>query len=122
MKISLNIIALMLTFIFTSLHASEGHNHSGHKHLTHELLDNTKCSTEIQEIAKQEVHRLAKEKKVAKSWKSAPILKMGKAQNSFTNDWVVVFENLKIKNKKRQNLYIFIGAYGDFAGANYTGR
>ncbi|MBC8238266.1 MAG: hypothetical protein H8E76_08545 [Helicobacteraceae bacterium] len=122
MKILINTIALMAALVFTTSHASENRDHAGHNHPTHELLDNAKCSTEIQEIAKQEVQRLVLEKKIAKSWKSASILKMGKAQNSFTDDWVVVFENLKIKNKKRQNLYIFIGAYGEFAAANYTGR
>ena len=122
MKILINTIALLFTLFFTTSHASENRNHAGHNHPTHELLDNAKCSTEIQEIAKQEVKRLILEKKISKSWKSSPILKMGKAQNSFTDDWVVVFQNLKIKNEARQNLYIFIGAYGDFAAANYTGR
>lgn len=122
MKILINTIAMMSALIFTTSYASEGRDHSGHNHPKHELLDEAKCSTEIQEIAKKEVKRLVLEKKVPKSWKSASILKMGKAQNAFTDDWVVVFENLKIKNKTKQNLYIFIGAYGDFAAANYTGR
>ena len=122
MKILINTIALLLTLFFTTSHASENRDHVGHNHPKHELLDNAKCSEEIQEIAKKEVQRLILEKKISKSWKSSPILKMGKAQNAFTDDWVVVFQNLKIKKKKRQNLYIFIGAYGDFAAANYTGR
>ena len=84
MKILINTIALMLTLVFTTSYASENRDHAGHNHPIHELLDNAKCSAEIQEIAKQEVLRLIQEKKIAKSWKSSAILKMGKAQNSFT--------------------------------------
>jgi len=113
---------------FTVLYASNGghsHSHEGHGHShshEHSALEKKLNSTDIQKIAKQEVKRLVLEKKIPKSWKSMPISKLGKSQDGYSNDWVIVFENEKIKKKKRQTLYIFVDLYGDVTGANYTGK
>ncbi|MDQ7045508.1 MAG: DUF6488 family protein [Sulfurimonas sp.] len=115
-------MALFIALTFTTLKASEGHSHSGHNHTTPKGIEEKTSNAEIRKIAKQEVERLANTKKIAASWKNAEIAKLGKAQNSFTNDWVIVFHNPKIKKTRKQNLYIFVGSYGDVAGANYTGK
>ena len=47
---------------------------------------------------------------------------ISKIEKSNSDDWVVSFNNLKIKKKRKQNLYIFVGIYGDIKGANYTGH
>ncbi|MCD6212534.1 MAG: hypothetical protein J7J02_06085, partial [Sulfurovum sp.] len=62
------------------------------------------------------------EKKIPKSWESAPISKIGKTHYGDTDDWVVGFDNMKIKNKKRRTLYIFVSVRGEIRGANYTGN
>jgi len=78
--------------------------------------------TSVEEIAKKEVKRLASQKKIPKSWKSMAISKIGKTHYGDSNDWVVGFDNPKIKNKTKRTLYIFVTVKGKVVGANYTGR
>jgi hypothetical protein len=47
---------------------------------------------------------------------------MKKTQYNYNNEWVVSFENLEIKDKSKQTIYIFVSVYGDIEGANYTGN
>jgi len=128
MKRFIQVTVVTLALSFTALYAGSGHSHShdshGHNHSHHEhsALDKTLSNTEIKKIAKQKVETLVLKKKIPKSWNSAEISKLGKDQSGRSNDWVVVFENTKIKNKTKQNLYIFLNLYGDVAGANYTGK
>ena len=122
MKILIKAMLISVALSFTTLYAGDGHSHSGHNHVSHDALQKEMTNTAVKKIAKQEVKRLASKKKIAKSWKSMPISKIGRTHHADTNDWVVVFENLKIKNKARQNLYIFVSVYGDVTGANYTGE
>ena len=101
----------------TTLNAA--HNHEEHAHKTlHEEVTNIA----VKKVAKQEVQRLVTTKKIPKSWKSAPILKLGKTHYGDTNDWVVVFENLKIKKETKQKLYIFVNIHGTVVGTNYSGK
>jgi len=51
-----------------------------------------------------------------------PISKIGKTHYGDTTDWKVGFFNAKIKNKKKQTLYIFVSVHGKITGANYTGN
>lgn len=121
MKTLIKILITLVTLSFTILYASD--SHSSHNH------DNNSCnhnqgikSKSIQKIAKDEVQRLVLEKKIAKSWKSMPVTKIGKTHQSYIDDWIVVFENPKIKKKSRRTLYIFISKIGNVKGANYTGK
>ncbi|MFT5662060.1 MAG: hypothetical protein ACI9TV_002708 [Sulfurimonas sp.] len=107
-------VITLLTLSFTTLYASDGHSHSSH---------NTGIkSKSIQKIAKGEVQRLILEKKIAKSWNSMPITKIGKTHQSYIDDWIVVFENSEIKKKSRRTLYVFISKVGNVTGVNYTGK
>jgi len=127
-RIKATVVALALSF--TILHAGDAHNHnhSEHSHDTHghshkyEALKNEISKKEVEEIAKKEVIRLALEKKVPKSWKTMPISKIGKTHYGDTTDWKVGFDNLKIKDKTKQTLYIFVNVHGKVTGANYTGN
>ena len=114
------LIAVMLSF--TVLYAGNTHNHDLPNHSNCDALHLQTKSTAIQEIAKQELKRLVLSKRIPKSWKSVPVKKLGKTNDSYHNDWVVVFENLKIKKKARQNLHIFITVYGQVIARNYTGK
>lgn len=107
MKKVIKLILSILIISFTTLHAKDSQRINSEK---------------IQIIATKEVKRLVAEKKVAKSWKSIPVFHIGRTTSSYIDDWVVVFENVKIKKKSRRRLYIFITKKGNITGANYTGK
>ncbi len=138
MRNRIKITALSLALSFTTLyadhahdeHSHESHDHS-HKEHTHEghghshrydAIKNEVSKAVVEKAANQKVQSLVSQKKIPKSWKSTPISKIGKTHYGDTNDWVVAFNNMKIKNKKKQTLYIFITVHGKIAGANYTGK
>jgi hypothetical protein len=101
-----------------------GHDNSQkeHKHDRYDHLKNEVSKETIEKAAKQKVQSLVAEKKIPKSWKSVPISKIGKTHYGDTDDWVVGFDNMKIKHKKRRTLYIFVNVRGEIRGANYTGN
>ena len=112
-KASLVISALT----FTTLHAGNGYDYYyyGNNGSSYKKLN----KTAISKIAKAEIKRLTMKKKIPKSWKFLPIFQMHKSNN---DDWIVTFNNLKIKSKSKQTLYIFVDIYGKIQGANYAGH
>ena len=129
-------LALSTTTIYAETHAPheeqshEGHDHAkkedsnksaGHAH-RYEDLKNQASRETIEKAAIEKIQRLVAEKKIHKSWKSVPISKIGKTHYGDTDDWIVGFDNKKIKNKKRRTLYIFVSVRGEIRGANYTGN
>ncbi len=141
-------IVLSLTAIYANSNQSndknshEGHNHAQneHKHESHNNIHkedshkahghscrytdikNEVSKETIEKAAKQKIQSLVAEKKIPKNWKNIPISKIGKTHYGDTDDWVVGFDNIKIKNKERQTLYIFVSVHGEIRGANYTGN
>jgi len=104
-------------------HSQKENNHKGHSHSP--LYDKVKPGVSketVEKAAIQEVQTLVAKKKIPKSWKHVPISKIGKTHYGDTDDWVVGFDNMKIKNKERQTLYIFVSVQGEIRGANYTGN
>ncbi len=94
------------------------HNHANcHVHLKNEVSKQM-----VEKVAIQELKRLILAKKISPSWQKLPISKIGKTHYGDTNDWVVGFDNIRIKNVKRQTLYIFVSVTGEIRGANYTGN
>jgi len=122
MKNLIKALLIALTLSFSALYAGGAHSHGDHAHCEHDTLHEEISNTLAKEIATVEVKRLVKEKKVPKSWKSTSVSKIGKTHYGDTNDWVVVFNNPKIKKKSKQNLYIFVNIHGKITGANYTGK
>ena len=114
MKKFIQALTIVLALSFTALYAE----HTDHKHKT---LSNAISSEAVQNIAIKEVKKLASQKKISKSWKSIPILKIGRTHYGDNDDWIVIFNNPKIKKKLRKNLYIFVSKQGKIRGANYTG-
>ncbi|WP_324171696.1 DUF6488 family protein [Sulfurimonas sp.] len=114
-SIKASLILLILTF--TALYAKSGYDyyHYGNSGSSYKKLN----KTAISKIAKAEVKKLTMAKKIPKSWKSIPISKIKKFNS---NDWIVSFNNLKIKDKSKRDLYIFVSIYGRVKGANYTGQ
>ena len=125
----------LITIVAGSDHPHEGHGHEGHDHSQKENshedhghkhryddMKNEVSKETIKKTAMQEVQTLVAEKKIPKSWQHVPISKIGKTHYGDTDDWVVGFDNVKIKNKKRRTLYIFVSVRGEIRGANYTGN
>lgn len=104
-------------------HSQKENTHKSHDHAKHDNPFKNEVSKEtIEKAAMQEVQSLVAKKKIPESWKHVPISKIGKTHYGDTDDWVVGFDNMKIKSKKRQTLYIFVSVGGDIRGANYTGN
>jgi len=110
------VMALMLGTITLYAH---GGTHT-HKHTTPKEVEISKV--EIKKIAKQEVKKLALNAKIDRSWLFSPIDKMKKKKFGKKYEWVVHFKNEKIKDLKKQTLYIFLDLQGKMMGANYTGN
>ena len=104
-------------------HSQKENTHKGHNHSP--VFDKVKRGVSketIEKAAIQEVQSLVAQKKIPESWKHVPISKIGKTHYGDTDDWVVGFDNMKIKSKKRRTLYIFVSVGGEIRGANYTGN
>jgi hypothetical protein len=73
-------------------------------------------------IAGKVVADAVKGGKVDKSWEKIlpgePVKKTFKGHE----EWVVVFSNLKIADKKKQKLHVFLSISGEVMGINYTGK
>ena len=126
MKILIKATVITALLSLTTLYAADEHNHSEHNHASHghkhETLQKGINNSAVKKIAMKEVKRLTLAKKIPKSWKSMPVSKIGKAHYGDTNDWVVGFDNPKIKDSTKQTLYIFVSIHGKIMGANYTGN
>lgn len=114
---SIKATLILLTLTFSTLYAQNGYDYYyyGNGGTTNNKLN----KASISKIAKEEVKRLIFERKIPKNWKSMPISKIKKSNS---NDWIVTFNNLKIKDVSKQNLYIFVNLYGSIKGVNYTGH
>ncbi|EDZ62916.1 hypothetical protein SMGD1_1172 [Sulfurimonas gotlandica GD1] len=108
---------ILLALTFTTLYAKNGYDYYyyGNNGTTYNKLN----KSSISKIAKEEIKRLILENKISKNWRSIPISEIKKSNS---NDWVVTFNNLKIRNKSKQNLYVFVNLYGHIQGVNYTGH
>ncbi|MBT3983226.1 MAG: hypothetical protein HOE90_17870 [Bacteriovoracaceae bacterium] len=82
--------------------------------------------------AKFELGKLVKNEKLEKSWLEATIVsfeiktfekknKSGKVLKTI-KEWVVSFNNAKIKDEKKKILFIFLNLKGKFVAANFSGR
>ncbi|MDQ7047049.1 MAG: DUF6488 family protein [Sulfurovum sp.] len=93
-KITVLTLALSLTSLYSE--STHGHGHAHHDNpFKHEVSKKT-----IEKAAIKEVQSLVAKKKIPQSWKHVPISKIGKTHYGDTDDWVVGFDNMKIKNKK----------------------
>jgi hypothetical protein len=71
--------------------------------------------------AQEELVRLVSIKKIDASWKDAGRLNtIKKAGEAKRWEWLVTFDNDKVKENKR--LYVFLKPSGEFVAANFTGK
>lgn len=128
MTILIKSIVVIAALSSISIYASSGHSHDenshkGHGHSQHfDKIKKGVSKKTVEKAAMQEMQSLVAKKKIPKSWQHVPISKIGKTHYGDTDDWVVGFDNIKIKKKDRQTLYIFVSVHGEIRGANYTGN
>jgi hypothetical protein len=77
---------------------------------------------DIQRAARKRLWMLTQKKKIAASWLNIPILSSDKQKFTHNVEWVIIFQDLNVKEKKKQNIYIFVDLYGHVMGSNYTGK
>ena len=104
----------LLLLTFTTIFAKNGYNYYYYG------SQNNLSKTAIVNIATHQVQRLILKKKIPKSWESIKHSSVKKFKNSAGSDWIVDFKNPKIKNKKGQILYIFVGPNGTVKGVKHT--
>lgn len=89
-------------------------------HANHTL--NVASQTYIKKVAKKEISRLVSANAIDKSWQDKPISSMETKMFDKTIEWVVKYDNKKIKDRNKQTLYIFVTVNGVLIGTNYTGE
>ena len=77
---------------------------------------------EIQRAARKKLWTLTQDKKIDSSWLSVPIVSTNKQRLKFEVEWVIHFQNLRVKNKNKQNIYVVVDLYGHGTDASYTSR
>lgn len=110
-----------LAFTFNPLYAGAGHAHD-HGHEGHSHSQEKASKEAVTDVAHQQIKKYVELSKIDKSWSEAKIKDITKKEFNKQTEWLFTFENLKIEDKTKQTLYIFIDPYGDVTGANYTGK
>ena len=123
-------ISTVIVLTINPLYAQENKMHTqdelhiqvGHEH-NHSCAAKVELSKkDIQRAARKRLWMLTQEKKISASWLEIPIVSTDKKQFADKVEWVVNYRDLNVKDKKKQNIYIFVDFYGHVVGANYTGE
>jgi len=101
----------IMALTFSSLNA---HGHHNHKHEV--------SKSAIQQQAKKQLSLLVENGKVDKTFADAFLADTKEKQFGKFTEWVVRFENKKMKDVTKENLFIFLNLKGKVLGANYTGN
>ncbi len=104
-------LLVILAFTFSILN---GHGHHGHKHSV--------SKSGIQQMAKKQLAILVEKEKIDKSFADSFLASTKEKEFGKFVEWVVRFDNDKIKDKTKKSLYIFLNLKGKVLGANYTGN
>jgi len=121
------LIIIVMVLMVSSLYAKEKHTQdelhiqTKHEH-THSCAAKEELSKKgIQRAARKRLWMLVQEKKIDASWLEVPIVSTDKKKFEENIEWVVIYRDLNIENKKKQNIYIFVDFYGHVVGVNYIG-
>ena len=118
-KTSIITTGLTLTVLMAETCQSHGgHNHGhGHDHAKKEISQSS-----VQTRAKAYLLQLIKDKKLDKSWADINSTQVKKEELGDNKEWIVNFNNTKIKEKQKQKLYIFLSLYGKIIGSTYASK
>lgn len=109
------VFSIFCTFTFPAV-AGPGHSHDGgHSHGPIE-------KSEAIEKASKVVLQLVERKKIDSSWSELNANKAEKKDFGKGPEWVVSFNNNKIKDASKKTLYVFLTIEGRYLAANYTGQ
>lgn len=115
------IIGLCISTFSQGAPGLPGHRHL-HSHddaLTHERpID----KQHAMEMAHEVVTKLANLRKIDESWISVNAKEVEKKTYSSGLEWVVLFENPRLENRNKHNLYVFLTMEGKYIAANYSGN
>ena len=122
MKKLTNVYLLLALMAFVlPVHAGTGHSHDkdgGHSNLSHGPIDIKGAKKRAEGM----LNGLVKKGVIDKSWQGTKPVKAEKKTFSKGPEWVVSFNNLKLKDKSKQTLYIFYSLDGHYIAANYSGK
>jgi len=114
----LRTLLLGFTLGLFSMTAVAGGNHDhGHSH-SNTPVNQATAKTKATEIVAGFVNK----NKLDKSWASITASSVEKKDFKGNTEWVALFENKKIKDSKKQKLYVFLTLDGGYIAANHTGN
>ena len=116
MKYLITTVFISTLFISTQVLAGADHEH-GHGHSHGPVSVDVVVGKAV-----KKVKQLANSKKIDASWTA--VKSSGAEKKTFGKglEWVVSFENGKVKDATKKNLYIFFSLDGHYIAANYTGK
>lgn len=117
MKQLLTSLFLFVLFFSSATMAGPG---TGHEH-GHEHSHGPVSSDEVISRASKKVVQLVGKGKIEPSWSGIKASSAVQKNYSKGPEWVVTFKNSKIKDRKKQTLYLFYSLDGHYIAANYTG-
>lgn len=111
------LLATVMLCGINPLYAGVGHNHSGHGH-SHVSI----TKAEVERIAEEQIASLVYEGRLPRSWLKVDSLDAKKKQLKYSTEWLIRFQNTKIKDIKKEIIHVFVNLSGEVTGVNYTGK
>ena len=103
----------LLAFTGTTAYAGAGHSHGPVTQIS---------ESQALEKATSHVHNFVKKGKLDPSWSEVRPTAGVKKQAKLGQEWVVTFDNLKIEDKAKKTLYVFLDLGGEYIAANFSGK
>lgn len=116
MKLTQILFCLLFCLYSLNLMAGAGHSH-GHSHKAPPV-----SQSEAQINAEKVIHSLVTREKVPQSWQGIKPSSIEKIKFNGHDEWLIIFQNLKITEVKKQKLHVFLGLSGEFIAVNYSGQ
>lgn len=104
-----------------SLYAGSGHDHGPNGH-SHGTVKEQASKNAVVSSANQHVKQLIKNNKIDASWEGCAPSKTEQKRFNANLEWVVTYQNTKVTDPAKQNLYVFVDLYGKVKAANHSGK
>lgn len=118
MQLKTLLLCFALGLLPTTVTAGSGQDHDhGHSH-SHVPVNQETAKTNATKIVVALVNR----NKLENSWTAITASSVEKKSVNGNTEWLVVFDNDKITDTRKQKLYVFLTLGGEYIAANYTGK
>lgn len=114
------LLVVLLCLISMNISAHEGHKSHGGGNPYEEFGIPIEENQAV-DFSNGIIKKLVNNKKLSDSWLNVVHVTTEKKVFKVEPEWVVSFKNEKEKGDK-EIIYIFLSQYGDFLGANFTGK